>query len=183
MEATASKRVAAIIRDAGGRVVGRTRLQKIAYLLDVAGYGDGFEFRYRHFGPYSDEVAASARSGALPGVLTEKVEPAFWGGVYSIYQVDRAPDAHCPKGRCELSRRAADADAIELELAATAVFLHREGHADPKDLSGLEDFPPCTLGSRHHCSRNVRRPPRTTSSSPSISTRTAESRSCLASSR
>ncbi len=78
MAAKPYQRVAAIIRDAGGEVVGRTRLQKTAYLLDVAGYGDGFEFRYRHFGPYSDEVAESARTGALLGVLTEKVKSASW---------------------------------------------------------------------------------------------------------
>ena len=131
MEATAAKRIAAIIRDAGGMVVGRTRLQKVAYFLDVAGYGDGFEFRYRHFGPYSDEIAESVRTGALLGELTEREEPASWGGTYSIYQVDLPPDEHCPKGRCELARRAAKADAIELELAATAVFLSREGHEDP----------------------------------------------------
>ena len=131
MYATASKRVAAIIRDAGGKVVGRTRLQKTAYFLDVAGYGDGFEFRYRHFGPYSDEVADSVRTGALLGILTETVEPASWGGTYSIYQVNMPPDENSPKGRCELAGHAANADAIELELAATAVFLHREGEVDP----------------------------------------------------
>ena len=131
MEMTAAERIAAIIRDAGGRVVGRTRLQKIAYLLDVAGYDDGFEFRYRHFGPYSDEVAASVRTGALLGVLTEEVKPASWGGTYSVYEVNMPPDEPRPNGRCQLACRAAAADAIELELAATAVFLHREGHDAP----------------------------------------------------
>lgn len=131
METTGPKRVAGIIRDAGGEVVGRTRLQKIAYLLDVAGYDDGFEFRYRHFGPYSEEIAASTKTGALLGDLTEKVKTASWGGTYSIYKVDELPSADTPSGRSQLACRAAEANAIELELAATAVFLSRENCADP----------------------------------------------------
>ena len=35
-------RAAEIVRDAGGHIVGRTRLQKIAYILEAAGLGGGF---------------------------------------------------------------------------------------------------------------------------------------------
>ena len=52
--------IVAIVRDAGGEVTGRTRLQKIAYLLEVVGFGNGFQFSYKHYGPYSEGVAASA---------------------------------------------------------------------------------------------------------------------------
>ncbi len=45
------RETAEIVRDVGGRIVGRTRLQKIAYLLELAGFGVGFRFEYRHFGP------------------------------------------------------------------------------------------------------------------------------------
>jgi len=33
---------------AGGRIVGRTKLQKIAYLLSIAGLEDGLPFVYKH---------------------------------------------------------------------------------------------------------------------------------------
>ena len=33
-------KAAAIVRDAGGEIVGRTELQKIAYLLNVTGLGE-----------------------------------------------------------------------------------------------------------------------------------------------
>ena len=125
------KLVAAIIRDAGGRIVGRTRLQKIAYLLDVAGYGDGFVFRYKHFGPYSHEVAESARRGALLGYFSETRHVAPWGGSYSVYEVDDGSSGNASTGRKELAGLAAESSAIELELAATAVFLFHEGHKDP----------------------------------------------------
>ena len=42
-------RAAAIVRDAGGQIVGRTKLQKIGFFLEVAGVGSGFPFRYKHF--------------------------------------------------------------------------------------------------------------------------------------
>jgi hypothetical protein len=49
----------AIVRDAGGHIVGRTRLQKIAFMLEPAGLGGGFPFRYKHYGP-------CLRSDAIP---------------------------------------------------------------------------------------------------------------------
>lgn len=123
--------VVAIVRDAGGRVIGRTRLQKIAYLLDAVGFCDGFHFIYKHYGPFSEGVAASAMMGVLLGHITEDREQAAWGGIYSIYSVDAQPDYRVPVGRCELARRAKDSDAVALELAATAVFLSRANYDDP----------------------------------------------------
>ncbi len=123
--------VAAIVRDAGGEVVGRTRLQKIAYLLDVVGFGNGFRFSYRHYGPFSEDVADSAMLGALLGDLAEQERRAAWGGTYSIYSVAAKPEENVPLARTELAQMAAKADSIALELAATAVFLAKEGFDDP----------------------------------------------------
>lgn len=123
--------VAAIVRDAGGEVVGRTRLQKTAYLLDVAGYDDGFRFAYKHYGPFSEGVASSAMMGSLLGDLNEVEKQATWGGTYSIYSVDDQPGDDVPPGRREFASQAAIANSVALELAATAVFLSREGYDDP----------------------------------------------------
>ena len=123
--------VESIVRDAGGQIVGRTRLQKIAYLLDVVGFNDGFRFAYKHYGPYSEGVATSAMVGSLLGNLTEVERQATWGGTYSIYSVDGQPDDDVPPGRRQLASEAAKADSVALELAATAVFLAREGYEDP----------------------------------------------------
>ena len=123
--------IVAIVRDAGGEVTGRTRLQKIAYLLEVVGFGNGFQFSYKHYGPYSEGVAASAMTGVLLGYITEVEQQAAWGGIYSIYSVDAQQDERVPPGRCELARRAKASDAVVLELAATAVFLSREGYDNP----------------------------------------------------
>ena len=130
-----SMKIAAIIRDAGGEIVGRTRLQKVTYLLTVTGLEDRFSFAYKHYGPFSESVATAARDGHLLRNLTETVKATAWGGTYSVYQVTDALDDgasdQAPPGRRALASAAAAASAVELELAATAVFLHFDGAGDP----------------------------------------------------
>lgn len=122
-----AEKVASIIRDSGGRVVGRTRLQKIAYLLTVTGMTDGFSFNYKHYGPYSEEVATAAILGSLFNCIEEVENPTAWGGTYSIYTTNMQNDPDVNPARIEFAEVAAQADAVELELAATAVFLAIEG--------------------------------------------------------
>jgi uncharacterized protein YwgA len=124
-------KAAAIVRDAGGRIVGRTRFQKVAYLLSVAGLEDGLPFAYRHYGPYSEELATGVRDARLLGLLHETEEQASWGGTYSIYVVTGESSSAIPSARRRLAGEAAAADAIELELAATAIFLAKECHPNP----------------------------------------------------
>lgn len=131
MPVIAPELVAAIVRDAGGQIIGRTRLQKTAYLLNVAGFDDGFSFAYKHYGPFSEEVANSAVMGSLLGNLNEVVKKTEWGGSYSIYTVHDKPCDDVPAGRLELARKAASADSVVLELTATAVFLSLQGYDNP----------------------------------------------------
>lgn len=131
MSLNTSKKVAAIIADSGGEIVGRTRLQKIAYLLSVTGLEDGLAFNYKHYGPYSEELATAARLGNLLGDLKEIERSAAWGGSYSIYTAEQPVDTTADKQRQQFAKCAADSDAVVLELAATAVFLAKEGYEDP----------------------------------------------------
>ena len=124
-------KVAGIVRDAGGRIVGRTRLQKVAYFLTIVGLEDNLPFAYKHYGPYSEDLATADRDGGLLGLLTETEQQASWGGTYSIYSAKEPSGPSGSPARRRLASEAAAADAIELELAATAVFLAKEGYADP----------------------------------------------------
>lgn len=126
-----AEKVAAIVRDAGGQIIGRTRLQKVAYLLTIAGLEDGPSFAYKHYGPYSEVLANAAREAALFGLLSETEAQAQWGGTFSTYRVAEMSPVDTPLARRRLAETAAAANAIELELAATAAFLAREGQADP----------------------------------------------------
>ena len=118
-----AREAAEIVRDAGGNLVGRTRLQKVAYLLTVAGLENEFSFLYKHYGPYSEDLAQAAKTAQALGLIREDEHAASWGGTYSVYQALHV-DGHADNAaRLELATLASKADAVELELAATAAYL------------------------------------------------------------
>jgi uncharacterized protein YwgA len=123
-------RVAQIVRDAGGEIVGRTRLQKTAYLLSVAGFEDAFRFGYKYYGPYSESLSDSAELAAAFDRISESQQQAGWGGTYSVYRSEHGPLSSDGR-RVALAQEAARSDAILLELAATAAYLAREGRTRP----------------------------------------------------
>lgn len=114
---------AEIVRDAGGQIVGRTRLQKVACLLELAGLGVGFSFAYHYYGPYSEKLSDAVRVAEAFDLVTEEERQAGWGGKYSVFTATK--DAGSPDGgaRNRLAQAAAQIDAIELELAVTAAYL------------------------------------------------------------
>jgi hypothetical protein len=121
-----NEKIKGIIRDAGGRIVGRTKLQKVCFFLEVAHLGEGFHFKYKHYGPYSEELAAAVEDAVALRSVSEKVYPTSWGGFYSDFSL-AAPEAPSgPPERLKLAKTAAEADSVELELAATALFLSAE---------------------------------------------------------
>lgn len=124
-------RAAAIVRDAGGHIVGRTKFQKIGFFLEAAGVGSGFPFRYKHYGPYSEQLAAATQHAAALKLLVENEAVANWGGQYSTFYTQMPPDTFSHPARARLAQEMVNADAVELELAATAAFLAYEGFADP----------------------------------------------------
>lgn len=126
-----AQRAAEIVRDAGGQIVGRTRLQKIAYILEVAGLGAGFLFRYKHYGPYSEQLADAAQTAHILGTLREQETLATWGGFYSTYYSLLPQNPNTPDARRQLAQELVNVDAVELELAATALFLALERFEDP----------------------------------------------------
>jgi uncharacterized protein len=122
---------AAIVRDAGGHIVGRTRLQKIAFVLEAAGLGGGFPFRYKHYGPYSEQLTAAAQRACALGVIRETETVANWGGLYSTFSTTMPQDTKVDPARRQLMQEMVNVDAVELELAATALFLSYENVRDP----------------------------------------------------
>jgi hypothetical protein len=124
---------AQIVSDAGGELVGRTRLQKVTYLAQLAGFPFGFAFEYHHYGPFSDDLARGMDIATLIGTVAEEERLADWGGRYSVYRVD--PSVRLADGdRAAFLRKAKAIDAIDLELAATAAYLftqERIGNGKP----------------------------------------------------
>jgi uncharacterized protein YwgA len=116
----ARQRAAEIVRDAGGTIVGRTRLQKVACLLQLAGFEDGFRFDYHHYGPYSEELTDAIRMAEAFDLVSAEDRRANWGGMYTVFT--SAPTTQADD-RTRFAQAAAAIDSIELELAATAAYL------------------------------------------------------------
>ncbi|MEM7438080.1 MAG: hypothetical protein AAF393_00670 [Pseudomonadota bacterium] len=117
-----------IVSDADGEVVGRTRIQKMAYLLELAGVGDGFKFSYKHYGPYSQMLAESVRIAVLFNAVTEEKHQTDWGGMYSVYRASPSDEVNAVRKQIlDVTKRA---NAVQLELAATAAYLSFEGYED-----------------------------------------------------
>lgn len=116
---------ARIVQDAGGELVGRTRLQKVAFLMQLAGFEDAFSFEYRHYGPYSEELSQAMDIAVLLGPVQEVERVADWGGRYSIYSLKaQVSEMDNDADRAYFVQQAKQIDAVELELAATAAYLY-----------------------------------------------------------
>jgi uncharacterized protein YwgA len=111
-----------IIQDAGGDLVGRTRLQKVAYLMKLAGFGEEFDFEYRHYGPFSEDLARGMDIAVAFGQVNEVEQQAAWGGRYSVFSLKK-PAGPTDSTRAAFVQKAKKVNAVELELAATAAFL------------------------------------------------------------
>ncbi|MCW0198638.1 hypothetical protein [Sphingopyxis sp.] len=121
---------AQIVADAGGTVVGRTKLQKLAFILKSFELDDVFEFEYKHYGPYSDELSTAVKYAEVLGALSEEVKTANWGGRYSIFTTTPS-DIDKTSVRAKILEIGNRADPVDLELAATAILLAQEGFDDP----------------------------------------------------
>lgn len=127
--------VRAIVAASGGSIVGKTRLQKSAYLLEATDVGFGFDFSYHYYGPYSEELAIAATDAEALDLIRVRWEEAQTGLPYAVYEAGDSKGV----GEDELSARRQEIlntldryDSISLELAATAHFLAANGFSqDP----------------------------------------------------
>ncbi len=116
------------------QLIGRTRLQKQAYLLDRCGADFELQFIYHHYGPYCFELAGGADDAQAESqiVIEEKVgRHRVPYAIFSSGKNTRHPPAigklNNDKARSLLQKMNGVSDVI-LELAATIVFLRDEWH-------------------------------------------------------
>jgi len=82
------KNIEAVLHASDGEIVGKIRTQKIFYLLEQLGMGEGFEFSYHHYGPYSENLAMHIKANVLFGnTIKEKLVPTQYGNAYSIFSL------------------------------------------------------------------------------------------------
>ena len=117
----------------GGKFVGRTRLQKAAYLLHRCGAELELSFVYYHYGPYSPALADGYVDARANKRITVEERLGRYGIRYSIFRLGKnaAQTSHIgslTSGKARrLLEKMKEAEDIVLELAATIVFLQCEG--------------------------------------------------------
>ena len=129
MTQTPEHHVADIVQAAGGRLVSRIRLQKIAYLLDQLGAHSGFDYTYHHYGPYSRDLDSAVLDAEAFDLVKEEFERRQSDGArYSVFKALADADAHrfgylADRTLRDLVKRFASTNITVLELAATAHWL------------------------------------------------------------
>jgi uncharacterized protein YwgA len=118
--------VVALVAANGGRIVGKTRLQKTVYLLDALGLESGFDFEFHNYGPFSAELAFEADAAEAAGLVDTETKQGFHEVPYVVYKSDaKAPDqiGRLDSGTvAEKLRYLGQHSAIVLELAASIQY-------------------------------------------------------------
>ena len=123
-----SNKLHALLVEAGGKITGKVRFQKIVYLLDQLGFESGFDFEYHHYGPYSEDLSDSLTEEISMGhfKLSER-RRASDGVPYVVYELPAdiagKVDTSGTKGFSSAIASMQAASATVLELAATAHWL------------------------------------------------------------
>ena len=118
----------------GGELVGRTRLQKQAYLLHRCGGKFQVDFVYHHYGPYSFDLADGLTDARAEGQIEIEEKPGRYGIRYAIFRLRENVQQRHGLGKLTASdaRRLLEVmndevSDIVLEIAATIAFLRDEG--------------------------------------------------------
>ena len=129
-----ARNAAAIVFDADRALVGRTRLQKLGCLFELAGVGSGFSFSYHHYGPFSQNLALAIEDAHALNLVQENVVAQEWGN-YSEYAFTGTDDmtSEYSEVRSAFSDIAKTASNVEFELAVTAAFIASRNIQNPWD--------------------------------------------------
>lgn len=150
------------IVDWAGTLDTRKRMQKVVYLLKVAGCPLDAEYTLHHYGPYSQEVAQLADEMVRAGILIEEAGSNPVGQQFSYHlaekiRKDLAEFEATDRGRAaaetmrrseDLARRLFKADLKDLEYASTAVFFRKQGHDWPEAIEKMCQFKGLAPGGR-----------------------------------
>ncbi|MGH7778243.1 MAG: hypothetical protein ACREQR_00235 [Candidatus Binataceae bacterium] len=123
----------------GGSIVGKTRLQKTVYLLDQCGLNSGCAYDYHYYGPFSVQIAEAAEDARDLRLLSYDERNGYHAvpyGVYTTHTEIPLPEKIGDLTREEIAQKLAIMNghsAIDLELAATLLFLQNSGSQNPRE--------------------------------------------------
>jgi uncharacterized protein YwgA len=148
-----------VLHASGGKIEGRTKLQKIVYFVGtMTGMADDLGYRAHFYGPYSGEVAGAVNDLRGLGFLEQRTssagatDPKGFEVTRYDYELtpagkqiaeDKArkeqPEWDKIKTAVEKLRTARVSDYVQLSIAAKTYFLLREkkGQATPEELQKM----------------------------------------------
>ena len=135
MSADMEEYVSAMIYASDGKIEGKTRLQKTAYVLQAKGLGfSDIVFDYYKYGPFSPEVAEAADDAKALGYIKMGEGEGPHAIPYTIFlSEEKSPQFE----DCDQTKKILQAletikphTTLALELAATAIYLRENGYAD-----------------------------------------------------
>lgn len=143
-----------------GTLETRKRMQKVVYLLQVAGCPLEVNYSLHHYGPYSQEVARLTDEMVQAGILSETATRNAVGQQFSYSLSDSARNnlavfESSPTGRTQAAqlddslrdkRWLLEQDLKELEYAATIVFFCQQGHDWASAINKMCQFKGLTSG-------------------------------------
>lgn len=141
--------IASIVHLNGGKVVGKTRLQKTVHLLESLGLDTDFHFEYHNFGPFSADVAEAADIAVVSGVLDVQQKFGHHEMPYSEYTSMISDDKAFLPGlplneATQYIMTMKKYNAVEMELASTLWFLLSERNfaSEQESMSELKTLKP-----------------------------------------
>ena len=123
-----------------GIVEGRTRMQKLVYLANLIGWNCLQDFRFHHFGPFSDSLTEAIGEMRNLGWVHEMARPTTGGNVAYEYSVEggresmvnslvsRVDDQILVTKTQGLFHQLENFSSDQLELMASLVFLRTTEH-------------------------------------------------------
>ncbi len=103
----------------GGKIVGRTRLQKEVKLLQSLGFPTDYSYTIHFYGPYSEGLHADIGLLEMLGCVREEEQISHSGTPYFIIEACDTTMAADVSSFGEAVSLMSDADSVILELAAT----------------------------------------------------------------
>lgn len=115
----------------GGKLVGRTRLQKTLYLLERCGMAAGLNYGYHDYGPFSVEVAEAMDFAEVEKRVVSEKKLGPHSVPYYIFTTDEKKPGQLGRLRSkrveDYLRIMKEYSAFDLEVAATMAYLKDTG--------------------------------------------------------
>lgn len=132
------ERISTLLAAGGGKVIGRKKLHKLAYLCQEAGTDLGQSFVFHYYGVYSPSLADDLAIAERWNEITETYNGQSY--VIELNSKSQAEKEAYSADEFKIVRALAGEEPAILEVLSTIVYLNRHGFKRENLLAKLEDL-------------------------------------------